>query len=723
MGQLDRNPRGTVLRGCVAVRFDHPDLTRRQFFLISMAAAGRAWAQSPYPGTRYRDYSRCLPDYLRDLASAAYHRRNNEIAKLINPKAIADRQRWVNDTFWRIVGGKPERTPLRARTVGSFERSGYRLEKVIYESRPELYITANLYIPTAGKPPYPGVLFQMGHTVNGKAAESYQKCCQGLARLGYIVLGFDPMGQGERIYYPAGKGRTRLASADDEHTYPGKQMLLAGGSATQFQVWDAIRSLDYLAAHPQVDPARLASTGQSGGATVTMLLAAVDDRLAAAAVASGNTENFACADFNPPGSTDDAEQNLVGSGALGFDRWDLLYPLAPKPVLILVSDKDTFGTYSPQYISNGWEEYTKLQRVYEVMGRKECLAWASTPLPHGLSYYFRLRIYNHFERWLKGSDRSIESEPHVEPEPDEKLWVGATGNAVHDFRGATPFQLMRQRASEIRTPERPIQLEALLGLERPSASVTMTVLAQVPSGDSEVRAIEVPSALKVWIPAWLFVPKNPEPGKCIILILDEHGRNQHWREGGMCDTLASRGRIACAADLRGIGDLRPEAGRGSAAYEISHAIEEDYAWASLILDRPLLGQRVADILALVQALKSQGKVAVAANGRLTAPALFAAALSTDIESTYLSGGLVSFRAIADSEHYKQPLANFLPNVLAHADLPQLAAAIAPRPIHLAAATGASGQPLPLDAVRRIYPHSNVEFSSEGGWNIERLLRL
>jgi len=105
--------------------------------------------------------------------------------------------------------------------------------------------------------------------------------CQGLVKLGFLVLAFDPIGQGERIYYPDSTGvHTRLSGGSDgEHTVPGKQMLLVGATCSEFQLWDAVRSLDYLAQHRLADPSRLASTGQSGGATLTMLLAAVDDRI------------------------------------------------------------------------------------------------------------------------------------------------------------------------------------------------------------------------------------------------------------------------------------------------------------------------------------------------------------------------------------------------------------------------------------------------------------
>ena len=372
------------------------EVNRRHFLALHgalLAPGAAAQQRRGYPGTPYRDYSRCLPDYLRRLAAEAAERGEREIRKLTTPAAIEARRRWAHDTFWRLAGGVPERTPLNARVAGAFDRAGYRVEKLVYETRPNFFVAANLYIPSSGRPPYPAILFQMGHSANGKAYEFYQRCCQGLVKLGFLVLAFDPMGQGERIYYPGDSPtRSRLGSADDEHTVPGRQMLLYGDTSTRLQVWDAVRSLDYLASHPLADPKRLGSTGQSGGGTLTMMLACADERLAAAAVASGNTENFACRDFNPPGSTDDAEQNFIDSGPAGFDRWDLLYPMAPKPLLVSVSDKDFFGTYSPAYIANGWEEFQRLRRVYEVLGHDERIEWTGSPLPHGLAADSRLKI-------------------------------------------------------------------------------------------------------------------------------------------------------------------------------------------------------------------------------------------------------------------------------------------------------------------------------------------
>lgn len=639
---------------------------------LRAALAQAVDSRIPYP-----DYSRCLPDYLRRLAKEAYERRNAAIAKLTSAESIRARQQWVRETFWKLTGGEPDRTPLNIRTTGEFERRAYRVEKLIYESRPGLHITANLYIPKQGARPYPGVLFQMGHAENGKASPFYQYCCQGLASLGFVVLAFDPMGQGERTYYPEPSGtRTRLSSADDEHTKAGKQLLLTGDTSTRFQTWDAVRSLDVLAAHPLVDPGRLASTGNSGGGTLTMMLAAVDERLACAAPACPNTENHACADFNPPGSTDDAEQNFIGGGPAGFDRWDTLWPMAPKPLLMLVSGKDYAGTYSPRYIENGREEFGKLRRAYEALGRPEAIGWYETPQPHGLSYDLRMQIYNWFRRWMQGASDPLEQEPAVGAEPDEMLWATKTGNVVRDLGGKTPFVLARERAD---APGRPKGgIEELLGAGMGAQWAAASRLGTAKSRVCDVVALDVRSELEVRAPAWVYIPHRLSAEGPVLTIVEPQGRNSRWAEGGLYQELAAGGLMVCAADVRGAGDLTPEFPRGAARHARSHQEEEHYAWASLMLGRPLVGQRVKDLLAVIEGLaqwpEARGRrFLVAALGKMCVPALLSAAMNARIAGVYLARGLKSYRSLLDSEDYEEPLANFLPNVLEHFDLPEIEA--------------------------------------------------
>lgn len=673
-------------------------------------------------GFYYRDYSKCLPDYLSRLARVAYERRKASLASLTDAEAIRRRQQWAKETFWSLAGGEPERTPLNTRITGEFERAGYRLQKVVYESRPHLFVSGNLYVPDAGKPPYPGVLFQMGHYYSGKAYASYQKCCQGLARLGYVVLAFDPMGQGERIAYPDASGlNTRLGSATDEHDLPGKQLLLLGDTASRYQVWDAIRSLDYLADHPLVDRRRLASTGQSGGGTLTMLLACVDDRLAAAAVSSGNTENFACANFDPPGSTDDAEQDFIGSGAVSFDRWDLLYPIAPKPLLIEVSARDFFGTYSPRYLDDGREQYEQLSKVYALLGQPDRLAWRSTPLTHGLTYSLRLGIYNWFERWLKNSEHRIEEEPPVAPEADSALWVGTTGNVTRDFSSLRPFDLVKLKTMAVQRTTGPGAWKRELPIAFPSADLQLRLLSTVPLNAAKVFVIEVNTTADVWVPGWCFTSDKARVDRPASLVLDDRGRNVHAHEDGLYHKLAKAGQDVYVADIRGMGDTRGEVGRGDPGYTIPHNAEEEFAWGSLILGDPLLAQRISDILAFVRTIRnrpghSSAPIALAARGRLTVPALFAFAASEEIGTLYLAGGLVSFRNLLETEMYAQPLASFAWNLFAATDLPALAKESAPRRIHLAGMTDASGNPMKIEELRRAYPGENVTFSAAPDWD-------
>lgn len=703
--------------------------SRREWLALTAGSAGLFKLRAAETGTTglpavyYRDYSRCLPDYLSALARQAYETRNRELQLLTNADAVQKRQAWVRETFWKLVGGEPQRTPVNARVTGEFERAAYRVQKVIYESRPGVVVSANLYIPRIGHPPYPGVLFQMGHSPLGKAYEPYQRCCQGLAQLGYLVLAFDPMGQGERIGYPDSSGTdTRLGSATAEHSVPGKQMLLLGDSASRYQVWDAIRSLDYLAAHPLIDSKRLASTGQSGGGTLTMLLSCADSRLSAAAVSSGNTEDFACANFDSPGSTDDAEQDFVGSGPVGFDRWDLLYPLAPKPLLILVSEHDFFGTYSPRYLDSGRDEFEKLARVYKLLGHSDSLGWQSTPLPHGLSYDLRLKIYNWFERWMKRSERRIEQEPLTQPESPNTLWTGASGNVVRDYESLRPFDLIRKSASAGQSTPSSLSWRQSLPYVPPPEAGKLRMLASARLAGTKVFAAEVNSAPHIWVPTWVFVPDKPDPNRPVLIALDDHGRNAQVGEGHLYHKLAQAGQVVCAADIRGIGDMQPEVGRGNPRSTIPHDSEDAYAWASLILGSPLLSQRITDIVALAQALSSGDSVAanrrtaVAARGRLTVPALFAFSAYSKIDSLYLAGGLMSYQNLLETEMYKQPLAHFAWNLFHQADLPLLAEQSAPRSIQIAGAVDAMNARAPLSELAKVYRSANVKLLETADWN-------
>ena len=634
----------------------------------------------------YRDYSRCLPDYITRLANEARVRRDDALSKLNTPGAIQERQSWARSTFQSLIGRFPSKTDLNLQLAGSFDRRGYKVQRLRYESRPRFFVTADLYLPE-GKGPFPGVLFQMGHAADGKAYEPYQRACQSLALLGFAVLAFDPIGQGERVYYPrAGANATRLPSVDDEHSVPGKQLLLVGDSCSELQVWDAIRSLDVLADHQQIDKSRLASVGQSGGATLSMMLAAIDPRLATVAVMSGNTENFACPGFLSPGSVDDAEQNFVGSGLVGFDRFDLLYPLAPKPLLISVSEKDFFGTYSPNYLANSLLETRRLQEIYSILGAADNLKLSSTPLPHGLSYDSRLELYNWLRKHLHRTDEPVTSEPAVEAEGEKTLWVTPSGSVVRDWGSKTPLALVQDMA-KAKAEQNTSVLERLTVDRFPSPSLSLLRKAESTGGIS-ISAAEVQSAPEVFSPGWLFEAKTEKIRRPVILLLDPRGRNSTWHESEICHALASRGYKVLSADVRGSGDMRAAYSSGNPAYVGDHESEDAYAWASLILGKPLLGQRVADILAWHDALTVQyaRPVVIAASGKMTTPAIVAAAIAEKCSSLYLAAGLQSFSSLILEEQPAEPFANWIPNSVPGRDLEGLLKQLSPRPVRRGAWT-------------------------------------
>src|SRR5919201_734456 len=119
---------------------------------------------------------------------------------------------------------------------------------------------------------------------------------------------------------------------------------------------------------------------------MTQFLAALDSRIRVAVVSEGNTENLAQADGEPPGSADDAEQNIVPALAHGIDRADLLYAFAPKPLLIGVTLHDAGHTYSPEYVSSSFDLLQEYKRAYNLLGAGDRVSLQVTTEQHGCVY-------------------------------------------------------------------------------------------------------------------------------------------------------------------------------------------------------------------------------------------------------------------------------------------------------------------------------------------------
>ena len=150
----------------------------------------------------YHDVSDQMIDNLRRRAEAHFRWQEVEKAELTSIAAFEEHRKRVRDHFMTAIGDLPEeRTPLNVQCTGSLDRGGFTIEKLIYESLPEFYVTAALYVPKGIESPQPAVVFVHGHSDLGKSYPTYQAVCVDLAANGFVVLAVDPPGQGERFQY------------------------------------------------------------------------------------------------------------------------------------------------------------------------------------------------------------------------------------------------------------------------------------------------------------------------------------------------------------------------------------------------------------------------------------------------------------------------------------------------------------------------------------------
>ena len=689
-------------------------------FLLLVLAASPLLAQSldVLAEDKESPRSKLLYSYLQSEAQEHFDARRAEVAAIKSPDEVTERQQRLRAKFIESLGGFPEKTPLNARIVGSERRDGYRIEKVIYESRPEHHVTAVLYLPE-GKQPSPGVLVPCGHSANGKAAEPYQRICILLAKNGLAALCYDPIGQGERNQILDEQGKPAIKGSTSEHTMAGVGALLVGRSTASYRIWDGIRSLDYLASRPEIDPERLGCTGNSGGGTLTAYLMALDERILAAAPSCYITSLERLFDTIGP---QDAEQNITGQVAFGMEHADYVTMRAPRPTLICVGTQDFFD------IQGAWTSFREAKLLYGVLGHGERVDLFEFNDKHGFSLPRRQAAMRWMRRWLlQKDDAPFEGDFAVAK--DEELLCTEHGQVLVDLKGKSVFDFNRQRAEELAGqrsagPADLATVRRLIGLPERIEPARRRELGTVDHEGQQAQKLVFEGVSSVPLPALLLEPKNPPTDKeqGTVVYVHGYGKAAALEDDEAVEKLLSKGQRVLAVDLRGLGETSP--GKVDPKKTSAFGADSKELFLSLHLNRPLLGQRVADVLAIVAHLaddQAAGEIHLVGVGAAGPIALHAAALEPRIQSLRVEASIVSWTDVASTPLTRNQLTNVVPGALAHYDLPELAAAIAPRSLAIVSAVDPAGQSLDQERVDKAYKKCRQAYQakgSEAGFTIE-----
>jgi cephalosporin-C deacetylase-like acetyl esterase len=585
------------------------------------------------------------------------------------------RERLKSYLFLSLGEFPEERTPLEPEIVGEIRRDGYLIRKLIFQSRPNLFVTANLYLPTPLREPAPAVLSVHGHFSGGKTNPIVQTRNIALAKRGYVVLCLDSIGSGERAYQGI--------------TYHGKQLgaqVFPSGLTLQgLQVWDNMRAIDYLQSLDEVDPSRIGCTGASGGGNQTYYLAALDERVKAAVPVcgvgsfSGYLDGPCCVCEMIPGVMRYAEQA------------DILALIAPRPLLIISAVYDTGTHFRFEDVRD--RTFPKVKRIYELLEAGDKIELYPVESGHGYNKEMRQAMYAWFDRWLKGDREPDATEPEIIPEePKTLLCLGDYELPVEaENVPSLSYKTSKSNLSKIGDPPsgsvwlRQRELirdqiihEVLRGFPRRSR-LSVRLMDRVGFDKYVLEKMTYNSEGGVIIPVLLLIPKRRRKPRPLVVQIHPEGKEEAFRSG-LPERFVENGHIVMLLDQRGVGETR---------WDKAEAVGvEDYQYFqnSTFLGRPYLGMCVWDVLRGIDYMINQlridpDRIACVGNGIGGLIALFCAALDERVTAAACWDILGSFLypgKFSDA----LPMNLFLPNITHHADIPHVASLCAPRPLLL-----------------------------------------
>jgi hypothetical protein len=673
--------------------------------VLAVSAASAADDANSAP-TAARADADMMKRYLLRQSEQATRQWEADYEARTSAEQIAAHQKTSREQMIASLGGLPERTPLNARTTGTLRREGYTVEKVLFESLPQVHVTGLLFVPDPArfKPPHPGVVVPCGHSLDGKAYASYQAMGALLALNGMAALVFDPLDLAERLQIRAERpghvqegGKWHLLAGVSAHEMFGIGSILLGRNTARIMIWDTIRAIDYLQSRQDIDGRRIGLTGNSGGGIQTAQVVALDPRVAAAAPSCYINNLFEL--LNTAGARD-AEHHIWAEATLGPRPDDLLMLGAPTPTLLCAATRDYFP------ISGTWQTARRVKRVYTRLGFAERFDVIEDDVPHSYSRTLREGAARWMSRWLLHKDQPI-TEPAIQLLTNEEARCTPDGHvlnlpgerSVYDLNQDYENELATRREAAWANEGRTRRLERVREIAgiRPLVQIPLPRVAPretVMRAGYRVQMFDFHPEEGIVLPAALFVPTTAPSGR-VVLYLHERGIATVAVPGGPIEQLVAGGARVLAVEPRGTGQSQQ-----TQQNNFGPRIGLDWrdVTTAYSLGRSFVGMRAEDVLVAARhALQhleggAVSAVELVAAGNIGVPALHAAALEPSLfSSVKLSHMLVSWANVIECQATYNQYINVVHGALLDYDLPNLAAALGDR-LTLEHALDALGKP-------------------------------
>ncbi len=554
-------------------------------------------------------------------------------------------------------GQLPERTPLNPQITGTLEGDSYRVEKVMFESRPGFWVVGNLYRPK-GDGPFPAMLNPIGHWAAGKVAMQVQSRCIGLARRGVAALAIETVGAQER------------AAPGNDHDV-GLATVLVGQTDVGVQVWDAMRAVDYLCSRPDIDPNKIGSTGVSGGGLITLYLAALDERIVCAvpvcyvvtydSLWSTGIWHCVCSHF--PALLSHADMGQVAA------------LVAPRPQLLM------HGTQDDMFLTWGSQQaFNEAREIYRLYGAEDRVRILESDCPHDYNQPMREQMYGFAAKWLLG-------QPSDAPQPEAAFALRSAAAlacgipkdslTLRDLaqaeaaRRALPMPAdapaWRMQRAHILNQLRPLLLPQPPDMDEVKVDVSGP---EAMPGRTERYTVQVAEAGRLPFTFWKLAPERAGEREAVVWLPGESG--EAMRHDPALAAMLAEGRTVLT--------LPEHTGKWALCDDFPYVIATNryvlgpgYYTPAERVRQVLLMLTIADREWGIRRVKAQGA------GSAGHVLMLAAALDPRITMLDVSTPMCSYRELFDSE-WRATFYDVIPWLLETADLPQIAACVAPRPL-------------------------------------------